>query len=95
MSFVDRLLIPFEDEMKLHGIGSISEVYDGTPPYTARSGISFMLSATAILRIQNRLKEFEEYKSDDIFDLRLSMTSHHKGSPEEGNEPIENNHDQN
>ena len=95
VSFVDRLLIPFEDEMKLHGIGSISEVYDGTPPYTARSGISFMLSATAILRIQNRLKEFDEYKSDDIFDLRLSMTSHHKGSPEEGNEPIENNHDQN
>lgn len=95
VSFVDRLLIPFEDEMKQHGIGCISEVYDGTPPYTARSGISFMLSATAILRIQNRLKEFEEYKSDDIFDLRLSLTSHHKGSPEEGNEPIENNHDQN
>ena len=95
VSFVDRLLIPFEDEMKLHGIGSISEVYDGTPPYTARSGISFMLSATAILRIQNRLKEFEEYKSDDIFDLRLSLTSHHKGSPQEGDEPIDNNHDQN
>lgn len=78
VSFVDRLLIPFEDEMKRHGISHISEVYDGTPPYVGRSGISFMLSASAVLRIKNRLLEFEEYGSDDIFDFRMSMTSHHK-----------------
>lgn len=94
ISVVDRLLIPFEDEMKWHGIGTISEVYDGTPPYVGRSGITFMLSVTAILRIQNRLTEYGAYHSDDIFDFRLSMTSHHKGSPEEGNEPVEDNHNQ-
>lgn len=43
-------------------------------------GITFMLSVTAILRIQNRLTEYGAYHSDDIFDFRLSMTSHHKGS---------------
>lgn len=91
ISFVDRLLIPFEDELKHHGVGNISEVYDGTPPYIGRSGITFMLSMTAILRIQNRLTEYGEYQTDDIFDLRLSLTSHHKGAPEEGNEPVEDN----
>ena len=77
ISFVDRLLIPFESELSEHGIGTISEVYDGTPPYTARSGISLMTSTSAILRIQNRLDEFLAYDSDDIFDLRLSLTDHH------------------
>lgn len=36
VSFVDRILIPFEDEMKRHGISNISEVYDGTPPYVGK-----------------------------------------------------------
>lgn len=89
VSFVDRILIPFEDEMKRHGISNISEVYDGTPPYVGRSAISFMLSVTALLRIKNRLDEFEEFESDDIFDLRLSLTSHHKTSPDAGFETAE------
>lgn len=82
LTFVDRLMIPFEDEIAQHGIGTISEVYDGTPPYKARNGISFMMSVTAILRIKNRISEFEKYRSDDIFDLRLSMTAHHDSSPD-------------
>lgn len=43
-----------------------------------------MLSVTALLRIKNRLDEFKESESDDIFDLRLSLTSHHKSSPDAG-----------
>ncbi len=89
VSFVDRILIPFEDEMKRHGICNISEVYDGTPPYVGRSAMSFMLSVTALLRIKNRLNEFEEFETDDIFDLRLSLTSHHKSSPDAGLEAVE------
>lgn len=88
VSYVDRLLIPFEDEMGLHGIGTIAELYDGTPPYRARSGISFLMSVSALLRICNRLEEFNEYDTD-IFDLRLSMTSHHLSSPEAGKETSE------
>lgn len=80
--FVDRLLIPFEEEMKLHGVGNISELYDGTPPFRGRSGISFMMSVTAILRIQNRLEEFNDFDTDDIFDLQLSLTAHHRTSPD-------------
>lgn len=90
ISFVDRILIPFEDEMKRHGISNISEVYDGTPPYVGRSAISFMLSVTALLRIKNRLDEINTSESDDIFDLRLSLTSHHKTSPDAGLDTAEN-----
>lgn len=78
VSYVDRLLIPFEDELTRHCIGSISEVYDGTPPYTARSGTAFMMSVAAILRVQNRLNEYYKYHLDGILDLRLSLTTLHR-----------------
>ena len=86
VNFVDRLLIPFEDEIALHGISSISEMYDPTPPYRGRGATSFMMSVSAILRILNRLDEFKSENSDDIFDYRLSMTTHHKSSPDKENE---------
>ena len=56
LSFIERVLIPFEDELSLHGIGTISEIYDPTPPYTGRGAISFATSVSAILRILKRLK---------------------------------------
>lgn len=84
--FVDRLLIPFEEEINLHGVGTISELYDSTPPYRGRSDLSFMMSVAAILRIVNRLAEHksvwdEESEESDTF---LSMTSHHHSSPDQG-----------
>ena len=86
VNFVDRLLIPFEDEIALHGIGSISEMYDPTPPYRGRGATSFMMSVSALIRIQNRLDEYNSEHSDDIFDYKLSMTTHHKSSPDKGKE---------
>jgi len=40
----------FEDVMLEHGIGSISEIYDGDPPYTARGAISQAWSVAEVLR---------------------------------------------
>lgn len=84
--FVDRMLIPFEEEINLHGVGTISELYDGTPPYRGRSDLSFMMSVSAILRIVNRLTEYKSVwdEEGDIFDYFLSMTSHHPSSPDQG-----------
>ena len=86
VNFVDRLLIPFEEEISLHGIGSVSEMYDPTPPYRGRGATSFMMSVCALIRIQNRLDEYHSEHSDDIFDYKLSMTTHHKSSPDKGKE---------
>lgn len=40
----------FEDVMLEHGIGSISEIYDGDPPHKARGAISQAWSVSEILR---------------------------------------------
>lgn len=63
LSFVEKVLIPFENELSLHGIGTISEMYDATPPYSGRGAISFATSVSAILRIQNRL--FDVYNDEN------------------------------
>lgn len=92
VSFVDRMLIPFEEEAMLHGVSCISEMYDGTPPYSGRGAVSFLMSLTAILRIRNRMDEYISQGSDDIFNL--SMTSHHVSSPDrdKGQDDIHDKH---
>ncbi len=58
ISFVERMLIGFEEEMQLHCIGSISELYDGNPPYKSGGAISFAMNVASILRV---LKLLEQY----------------------------------
>ena len=36
VSFVERVLVGFEEEMFSHCIGTIPELFDGNPPYHAR-----------------------------------------------------------
>lgn len=67
-SFVERMMIPFEGELSNHGIGTISELYDATPPFYSRGEISYATSISAILRIKNRLDD-DMRRGDDIFDI--------------------------
>ncbi|MDR3127052.1 MAG: amylo-alpha-1,6-glucosidase [Tannerellaceae bacterium] len=57
-SFVERIMISMEEEMSLHCIGTISELFDGTPPFTGRGAISFSMSVAAILRVVDLLKKY-------------------------------------
>jgi predicted glycogen debranching enzyme len=57
--FVRDLYSGFEEEMKTHGIGSISELYDGDPPYKANGAISQAWSVAEILRIKYLADKFE------------------------------------
>ncbi len=59
VSFAERMLISMEEEVKLHCIGTIPELFDGNPPFTGRGGISFAVNVAAILRI---VKLLEKYK---------------------------------
>lgn len=68
VSFAEGMMIQFEDELSQHGIGTISEMYDATPPFTGRGGISFAGSVSAVLRIQNRLNHYYN-NEDEGFDL--------------------------
>ena len=59
LRLIERLLDGFEDEMSQHGIGSISEIYDGDPPHKARGTISQAWSVAEILRIKQLVKKYK------------------------------------
>ncbi len=58
VSFAERTMIGFEEEMYLNCIGSISEMYDANPPFKGRGGVSFAMNVAEILRIQKLLKNY-------------------------------------
>ena len=58
VSFAERMLISMEEEMSLHCIGTIPELFDGNPPFTGRGAISFAMNVAAILRVLDLLKKY-------------------------------------
>ncbi|MDD6211320.1 MAG: glycogen debranching enzyme N-terminal domain-containing protein [Bacteroidales bacterium] len=62
ISFVERMLIGFEEEMSMHCIGTISELFDGNPPFTGRGAISFAMNVGAIMRVLKVLNEYNLQK---------------------------------
>jgi len=60
VSFAERMLISLEEEMSQHCIGSISEVFDGNPPFAARGAFSFLMSIATVLDVIDKLKAYEE-----------------------------------
>lgn len=48
---IRKLVYGFEEVMNEHGVSTISEIYDGDPPHTARGAISQAWSIGEILRI--------------------------------------------
>ena len=58
VAFAERMLISLEEEMSLHCIGTIPELFDGNPPFTGRGAISFAMNVAAILRVVDLLKKY-------------------------------------
>lgn len=58
VAFAERMLISMEEEMSLHCIGTIPELFDGNPPFTGRGAISFAMNVAAILRVVDLLKKY-------------------------------------
>ncbi|MDR0546441.1 MAG: amylo-alpha-1,6-glucosidase [Dysgonamonadaceae bacterium] len=59
VSFVERMLIGLEEEMSVHCIGSIPELYDGNPPFQNRGAISFAMNVAGVLRVLKLLESYE------------------------------------
>ena len=59
LSFVERQLIGYEDEVTSHCLGTIPEYFDGNPPYSGRGAISFAMNVGEVLRT---LALLEKYK---------------------------------
>lgn len=63
VSHIKNILYGFEEEMMNHGIGSISEIYNGDPPHQARGAISQAWSVAALLQM---FKLLESYNSKNV-----------------------------
>lgn len=59
LSFVNRMMIGFEDEMSQGAIGTLSELYDGNPPFIGRGAVSFASNVGEILRVLRLLKNLD------------------------------------
>ena len=58
LSFVERQMVGYEDEMMLNCLGTIPEMSDGNPPFRARGGMSFAMNVAEILRTLNMLEKY-------------------------------------
>ncbi len=56
VSLVKKIYFDFEEAMMEHGIGTVSEIYDGDPPHNAHGTISQAWSVAALLSIENMLQ---------------------------------------
>lgn len=59
LSIADRIMVEMEGEMQNDCIGSISEMYDSSPPFISRGAYSFAMSVGELLRAKSLIKEFE------------------------------------
>lgn len=59
LSFIERQMVEYEDEMTRHCVGTIPELFDGNPPFNGRGAISFAINVAEILRA---LEFLEKYK---------------------------------
>ncbi len=59
LSFVERVLGGFEEEMFSHCVGAIPELFDGNPPYHARGAISFAMNVAEILRVVKLIEKYD------------------------------------
>lgn len=63
LGFIERMLIGYEDEMIEGCIGSLSELYDGNPPYTGRGAVSTAKNVGEILRTLKNVKELTKLQN--------------------------------
>ncbi|MGI6222115.1 MAG: glycogen debranching enzyme N-terminal domain-containing protein [Prevotella sp.] len=62
LSFLERQMVGFEDEMFYNCLGTIQEVFDGNPPFRGRGAISFAMNVAEILRSTEMLADFNKDK---------------------------------
>ena len=62
LSFIERQMVGYEDEIDYHAIGSISELFDGNPPFHGRGAMAFAMNVAEILRTLKLLEKYTYQK---------------------------------
>ena len=58
LSFINRQMVGYEDEMFNHCLGTIPELFDGNPPFKGRGAISFAMNVGETLRTMEMIEKF-------------------------------------
>ena len=66
VSYIDRMLIGFSDEMSQGCIGSLSQLYDGNPPFAGRGAISHATNVAEVLRTLRMLKRMTDNQNENL-----------------------------
>ena len=59
IDFIKKIYNGFEEDMVIHGIGSVSEIYDGNPPHHPKGAVSQAWSVAELLRIKMMIDQFK------------------------------------
>lgn len=62
LRFIERQMVGYEDEMNYHALGTISELFDGNPPFHGRGAMSFAMNVAEILRTLKLLEKYTYQK---------------------------------
>lgn len=62
LSFIERQMVGYEDEMMINCLGTIPELSDGNPPFRAHGATSFAMNVAEILRTLNLLEKYSYVK---------------------------------
>ena len=62
LSFIERQMVGYEDEIDYHAIGTISELFDGNPPFHGRGAMSFAMNVAEILRTLKLMDKYSYQK---------------------------------
>ncbi len=62
VAYIEKLYKGFEEVMDEHGVGTISELYDGDPPFRPSGAISQAWSVSELLRVRNILDAMKPAK---------------------------------
>lgn len=55
-----QLIDGFQEDMNIHGIGAVAEIYDGDPQYMPHGAINSALSVAEILRVKYLVNKYRE-----------------------------------
>lgn len=59
LSFVERQMVGYEDEMNYHALGTLPELFDGNPPFHGRGAMSFAMNVGEVLRTIELLEKYK------------------------------------
>ena len=62
LSFLERHMVGYEEEMDYHALGTISELFDGNPPFYGRGAMAFAMNVAEILRSVKLLQKYTYQK---------------------------------